>query len=56
MSLHRRAVVRPARRLNPPAPTNPSKRHRFPGEILSHWVWRYFRFCFCLSYRNVSKS
>jgi hypothetical protein len=27
------------------------KRHRFPAEIISHCVWRYFRFC--LSYRDV---
>jgi putative transposase len=39
--------------MNPPATTNPSKRHRFPGEISSHWVWRYFRFC--LSYRDVEE-
>ena len=27
------------------------KRHRFPGEIISHAVWRYSRFL--LSYRDV---
>ena len=27
-----------------PAPTNPYKQHRFPGEIIRHAVWRYFRF------------
>jgi putative transposase len=25
--------------------------HRFPAEIIGHWVWLYFRFC--LSYRDV---
>jgi putative transposase len=37
----------------PPAP-NPSKRHRFPAEIINHCVWLYFRFC--LSYRDVEES
>jgi putative transposase len=31
----------------------PYKRHRFPAEIISHWVWLYFRFC--LSYRDVEE-
>jgi hypothetical protein len=29
------------------------KRHRFPGEQISHAVWRYFRFL--LSYRDVEE-
>jgi putative transposase len=29
------------------------KRHRFPGEIISHAVWLYFRFL--LSYRDVEE-
>ena len=29
------------------------KRHRFPGEIISHAVWLYYRFL--LSYRNVEE-
>jgi putative transposase len=29
------------------------KNHRFPAEIISHGVWRYFRFC--LSYRDVEE-
>jgi putative transposase len=29
------------------------KRHRFPAEIISHCVWRYFRFS--LSYRDVQE-
>lgn len=28
-------------------------RHRFPGGIISHAVWLYFRFC--LSHRNVEE-
>jgi putative transposase len=39
--------------MNPPRPTNLSKRHRFPAEIISHCVWLYFRFC--LSYRDVEE-
>jgi putative transposase len=39
--------------MNPPPTTNPYKRHRFPGEIISHCVWLYFRFC--LSYRDVEE-
>jgi putative transposase len=27
------------------------RRHRFPGEIISHCAWLYFRFC--LSYRDI---
>jgi putative transposase len=37
--------------MNPP-PTNLYKRHRFAAEIISHCVWRYFRFC--LSDRDVA--
>jgi putative transposase len=29
------------------------RRHRFPGEIISHCVWLYFRFC--LSYRDIEE-
>ena len=29
------------------------KRHRFPGEIISHAVWLYYRFL--LSYRDVEE-
>ena len=29
------------------------KNHRFPIEIISHAVWRYFRFC--LSFRDVEE-
>src|ERR1700704_6996930 len=36
----------------PPSP-NHSKNHRFPTEIISHAVWRYFRFC--LSFRDVEE-
>jgi putative transposase len=39
------------RGINTPALTHPYKRHRFPAEIISHWVWLYFRFC--LSDRDV---
>jgi putative transposase len=34
-------------------PSPLSKRHRFPGEIISHAVWRSFRFL--LSYRDVEE-
>jgi putative transposase len=33
--------------------TNRYKHRRFPGEIISHAVWLYFRFC--LSYRDVEE-
>jgi putative transposase len=33
--------------------TKPYKNHRFPVEIISHAVWRYFRFC--LSFRAVEE-
>jgi putative transposase len=36
-----------------PAPANPYKHHRFPGEIISHAIWLYFRFC--LSHRDVEE-
>jgi len=36
----------------PPAATT-YKNHRFPVEIISHTVWRYFRFC--LSFRDVEE-
>jgi hypothetical protein len=36
----------------PPA-TKKYKNHRFPGEIISHAVWLYFRFC--LSFRDVEE-
>ncbi len=29
------------------------RRYRFPGEIISHCVWLYFRFC--LSYRDIEE-
>ncbi len=29
------------------------RRHRFPGEIISHCVWLYYRFC--LSYRDIEE-
>ena len=35
----------------PPADTQRYKNHRFPGEIISHGVWLYYRFN--LSYRDV---
>jgi putative transposase len=33
--------------------TNRYANHRFPGEIISHAVWLYFRFC--LSYRDAEE-
>ena len=36
-----------------PAPSSHYKNHRFPAEIISHAVWRYFRFC--LSFRDVEE-
>jgi putative transposase len=36
-----------------PATSNPYKHHRFPGEIISHAVWLYFRFP--LSHRDVEE-
>ena len=37
----------------PPADTARYKNHRFPGEIISHGVWLYYRFT--LSYRDVQE-
>jgi len=37
----------------PPANTERYKNHRFPGEIISHSVWLYYRFT--LSYRDVQE-
>jgi putative transposase len=34
-------------------PTNRYKPYRFPVEIISHGVWRYYRFC--LSCRDVEE-
>ena len=34
-------------------PTNRYKHHRFPGEIITHAVWLYFRFP--LSHRDVEE-
>jgi putative transposase len=37
--------------MTPPADPARYKNHRFPGEIISHGVWLYYRFP--LSYRDV---
>ena len=37
--------------MTPPADPERYKNHRFPGEIISHGVWLYYRFP--LSYRAV---
>ena len=37
--------------MTPPADPIRDKNHRFPGEIISHGVWRYYRFP--LSYRRT---
>jgi putative transposase len=37
--------------MTPPADIDRYKHHRFPGEIISHGVWLYYRFT--LSYRDV---
>ena len=37
--------------MTPSASTHPYKHHRFPGEMISHAVWLYVRFC--LSQRDV---
>jgi hypothetical protein len=37
--------------MTPPAHTERYKHHRFPGEIIRHGVWLYYRFT--LSYRDV---
>ena len=39
--------------MTPPADTERYKHHRFPGEIISHGVWLYYRFT--LSYRDVEE-
>ena len=39
--------------MTPPATPNLYKRHRFPGEIISHAVWLYYRFS--LSHRDVEE-
>jgi putative transposase len=39
--------------MTPPADTERYKHHRFPGEIISHGVWLYYRFS--LSYRDVEE-
>ena len=39
--------------MTPPVDPERYKNHRFPGEIISHGVWLYYRFC--LSYRDVEE-
>ena len=39
--------------MTPAAHTDRYKNHRFPGEIISHGVWLYYRFP--LSYRDVQE-
>jgi putative transposase len=39
--------------MTPSVSPNPYKHHRFPGEIISHAVWLYFRFS--LSHRDVEE-
>jgi len=39
--------------MTPPADPARYKNHRFPGEIISHGVWLYYRFP--LSYRDVQE-
>src|SRR5437867_9140965 len=39
--------------MTPPAAPECYKHHRFPGEIISHGVWLYYRFT--LSYRDVQE-
>src|SRR5919198_6127089 len=39
--------------MTPPATSERYKHHRFPGEIISHGVWLYYRFP--LSYRDVQE-
>jgi len=39
--------------MNPSTSPNPYTHHRFPAEIISHGVGRYFRFC--LRYRDVDE-
>ena len=40
--------------MTPPADPERYKNHRFPGEIISHGVWLYYRFP--LSYRDVQPT
>ena len=40
--------------MTPPADPERYKNHRFPGEIISHGVWLYYRFP--LSYRDVQET
>ena len=39
--------------MTPSATPNPYNHHRFPGEIISHAVWLYYRFS--LSHRDVEE-
>src|ERR671929_2417431 len=39
--------------MTPPADPERYKNHRFPGDIISHGVWLYYRFT--LSYRDVEE-
>jgi putative transposase len=39
--------------MTPPAHTERYKNHRFPGKIISHGLWLYYRFP--LSYRDVQE-
>ena len=39
--------------MTPPAHPARYKNHHFPGEIISHGVWLYYRFS--LSYRDVEE-
>src|SRR4029450_10782546 len=39
--------------MTPPADPERSKNHRFPGAIISHGVWLYYRFT--LSYHDVQE-
>jgi len=39
--------------MTPPADIARYKNHRFPGEIISHGVWLYYRFT--LSYESMEK-
>ncbi len=39
--------------MTPPAHPERYKNHRFPGEIISHGIWLYYRFS--LSYRDAEE-
>lgn len=39
--------------MTPPAHAERYKNHRFPGDIIGHGVWLYYRFS--LSYRDVQE-